>query len=129
MTEITYIGDNFAWSISTILMCLMGQTVHWLMSYGRARQVSKSLETPMPSLWLYWYADWPTTVASFLIVFCGYFFLPEMAAKWPDAGRALGLFDDEGKPVGLSMFTSFLWGMGGNTFADFAGRRLTRLVE
>lgn len=129
MSEIIYLGDRFAWSISTLLMCLMGQSVHWLMSYGRARQVSKSLGTPMPSLWLYWYADWPTTMAAFMIVFSGYFFLPEAAANWPEFGRAFGLLTAEGRPVGLSMFTSFLWGMGGNTFADFAGRRLTRLVE
>ena len=129
MNQIHYMSDSFVWSISTLLMCLMGQIVHWLLSYGRSRQVSKSLGTPMPSLWLYWYADWPTTLAAFLIVFCGYFFLPEMASQWPEIGRAFGLIDGQGSPVGLSMFTSFLWGMGGNTFADFAGRRLTRLVE
>lgn len=128
LSQIRYLGDNFAWSISTLLMCFIGQWVHWLMSYGRARQASKAVGTPMPGLWLYWYADWPTTVASFLIVFCGYFMLPEIAMVWPDVGRALGMFDSQGNPVGLSMFTSFLWGMAGNIFADIAGRRLTKLV-
>lgn len=129
MNEIRYVADSFVWSISTLLMCLVGQVVHWLLSYGRACQVSKSLQTPAPPFWLYWYADWPTTVACFLIVFCGYFFLPEMAQSWPDVGRAIGLLDDKGQPVGLNMFASFLWGMGGNMFADIAGRRLTRMVE
>lgn len=129
MTDIRYVADSFVWSVSTLLMCMMGQCVHWLSSYGRARQVSKNLKTQVPSVWLYWYGDWPTTLASFLLVFCGYFFLPEMAARWPDVGRLFGLVDDAGHPVGLSMFASFLWGLGGNMLADFHGRRLTRMVE
>lgn len=129
MNQITYIADNFVWSISTLVMCLVGQAVHWLFSYGRARTTSRTLGTPMPSVWLYWYADWPTTLAAFLMVFAGYFMLPEMAASWPDVGRAFGLVDNAGNPVGLNMFTSFLWGLAGNSFADIAGRRQTRMVE
>lgn len=129
MSQIRYLGDSFVWSVSTLLMCLTGQAVHWLLSYGRARQTSRALGTPMPSVWLYWTADWPTTSAAFLMVFSGYFMLPEMAAAWPDVGRAFGLVDDAGQPVGLNMFTSFLWGLTGNMFADIAGRRQTRLVE
>jgi hypothetical protein len=128
MNQIRYLGDSFGWSISTLLMCLIGQSVHWLMSYSRARKASKAVGTPMPSLWLYWYGDWPTTLASFLIVFAGYFMLPEIATTFPTFGQAMGMYDDKGHPVGLSMLTSFLWGMAGNTFADFAGRRLTKLV-
>lgn len=129
LTEIRYLTDSFAWSISTLLMCMVGQTVHWLLTFGRARQVSQQLGTAMPSVWLYWTADWPTTLASFLIVFSGYFMLPEMASTWPDFGRAFALVSEDGQVGGLSMFTSFLWGMCGNIFADYAGRRLTRMVE
>lgn len=129
MGEIRYLGDSFGWSISTLLMCLVGQTVHWLLSYGRARQVSRRLNTAMPNLWLYWTADWPTTVASFLLVFCGYFMLPEIATQWPEVGKAFALIGPDDRPGGLSMFTAFLWGMCGNVFADYAGRRLSRLVE
>lgn len=128
-TDIHYLTDSFGWSISTLLMCLVGQAVHWLLSYGRARQVSRTLKTPEPGVWLYWYADWPTTVASFLIVFSGYFMLPEMAAAWPSFGKAFALIGEDGRVGGLSMFTSFLWGMCGNIFADYAGRRLSRMVE
>jgi hypothetical protein len=128
LSQIRYLGDSFAWSWSTLLMCMIGQTVHWLMSYGRARSASKSLGTPMPGFWLYWTGDWPTTVASFLIVFAGYFMLPEIAAAWPTVGQSLGMVDDSGHVQGISMFTSFLWGMAGNIFADVAGRRLTKLV-
>jgi hypothetical protein len=128
LSQVRYLGDSFAWSISTLMMCLIGQWVHWLMSYGRARKASKAVGTPMPSVWLYWTGDWPTTLASFLIVFAGYFMLPEIAMVWPDVGRALGMFDSQGNPVGLSMFTAFLWGMAGNIFADIAGRRLIKLV-
>jgi hypothetical protein len=128
LSQIRYLGDSFGWSISTLLMCLIGQAVHWLMSYGRTRRASIALKTPIPSVWLYWTGDWPTTVAAFLIVFCGYFMLPEIATTFPSFGKALGMYNDKGEPVGLSMLTSFLWGMAGNTFADFAGRRLTKLV-
>lgn len=128
LSQIRYLGDSFSWSISTLLMCLIGQAVHWLTSYGRARQASKALNTPMPGVWLYWTADWPTTLSSFLIVFAGYFMLPEIAITWPDVGRALGMIGHNGELLGLSMFTAFLWGMVGNVFADFAGRRLTKLV-
>ncbi len=129
LTQIRYLGDSFAWSISTLLMCMVGQVVHWLQSYGRARQVSHRLGTGVPNVWLYWTADWPTTLSAFLIVFSGYFMLPEMAASWPEVGRAIGLVTEDGTVQGLNMFTSFLWGLCGNLFADFAGRRLTRLVE
>lgn len=128
LSQIRYLGDSFGWSISTLLMCVIGQVVHWLMSYGRSRQTSRALKTPMPGFWLYWTGDWPTTVASFLIVFAGYFMLPEIATTFPSFGQALGMYNDEGEHVGLSMLTSFLWGMAGNTFADIAGRRLTKLV-
>jgi hypothetical protein len=128
MNQIRYLGDSFSWSWSTLLMCLTGQAVHWLMSYSRARKASKALNTPLPSLWLYWHADWPTTLASFLIVFAGYFMLPEIAQAWPDVGSALGMIGQDGTVLGVSMFTSFLWGMVGNIFADIAGRRLTKLV-
>lgn len=128
LSQIRYLGDSFSWSISTFLMCMVGQVVHWLMSYGRSRKASKAVGTPMPGFWLYWTADWPTTMSSFLIVFAGYFMLPEIALHWPDVGRALGLVGPNGEVVGLSMFTSFLWGMAGNIFADIAGRRLTKLV-
>jgi len=129
MTNITYVADSFVWSVSTLLMCLIGQAVHWLLSYGRAKQASKALGVELPGLWLYWTGDWPTSLACFLIVFSGYFMLPEIARVWPDAGRALGMIDEHGGVKTLSMFASFMWGMVGNVLADTAGRRMSRLLE
>jgi hypothetical protein len=127
--DITYITDTFMWSWSTLIMCAVGQIVHWLSAYGRSFSASKKMGTPPPSVWLYWSGDWPSTVTALITVFAGYFMIPEIGRVWPTIGGALGVVAEDGTLVGLNMLSAFLWGAFGSMIADYAGKRLTRLVE
>lgn len=124
-----YIDDNFVWSWSTLIACITGQWVHWLSSYGRARRISKTMKTEMPGVWLYWSADWPTTLAAFLTVSVGYFFIPQIGLVYPKIGLALGVVAENGELLGLNMLSAFLWGVFGAMVADMFGRRMAKLVE
>jgi hypothetical protein len=126
---IVYQPDAFVWSLSTLAMCAVGQMIHWLTSYHRARKASEKLGTFPPGIWLYWTGDWPVTVAALLTVFAGYFMLPEIGKLWPTIGQGLGVVAEDGTLVGLNMLSSFLWGHFGTVLADWAGKRLTKLVE
>lgn len=127
--NIIYMADTFVWSWSTLTMCAMGQIVHWLTAFNRARLASQKMGTPAPGLWVYWIGDWPSTVTALITVFAGYFMIPEIGKVWPTIGHALGVVAEDGTLVGLSMLSAFLWGAFGSMVADFAGRRLTKLVE
>lgn len=129
LSSITYQIDAIVWSWPTLIMCFCGWCVHWLTLYGRARKASMKMQTPSPGLFYYWYADWPSTVAASIIVFAGYFMLPEIAKVWPLFGRGFGLVADDGTVRGLSMFSAFMWGAFGAMLSDYAGRRLTKMVE
>lgn len=125
----TYAPDEIIWSIPTLIMCAVGQAVHWLNLYIRARAASKVLNTAIPSVFMYWWADWPSTVRSCLIVFAGYFVIPEVGRTWPTVGAFFGIVAEDGMIRGLTPFSALLWGMFGAYFGDLAGKRLSKMLE
>lgn len=129
MQDRHYLDDTFVWSWSTLIACGVGQAVHWLSSYDRARKASLRMGTAPPKLWAYWYADWPSTLALFLTVSIGYFFIPQIGVAFPQFGRAIGVIGEHGEMLGLNMLSAFLWGSFGAMISDYAGNRLQKLVE
>lgn len=125
---IVYVQDQFQWNWSTLIMCLCGQLVHWLSSYGRAHSVCMQAGKPGPSLIQHWLSRWPSSLAALITVICGYFMIPEIGAYWPEAGRALGVLNANGETVGLSMISAFLWGAFGALVAEAVGRRVQAMV-
>lgn len=126
---VTYVNDNIHWSWPTLAMLMAGWCVHWLTLYGKAFYASKEIGTPVPSVWLYWAGDWPSTIKAFIIVAAGYFMLPQIGHVWPTFGKAIGVVAEDGTQLGLNMLSSFLWGVFGAMFGDVAGKRLARLME
>lgn len=127
--EAPVVRDAIVWSWTTLIMCGVGWCVHWLALYDRAFRASKKIGTTPPPLFMYWYGDWPSTVKAALLVWAGYFLIPEIGHTWPSLGKAFGVVTEDGEFRGLSMLSAFLWGLFGAWFGDLAGKRLAKLME
>lgn len=123
------VHDELIWSLPTMIMCGVGWWVHWLSLYSRAFYASQKIGTRPPSVWLYWYGDWPATLKAALLVSAGYFLIPEIGLTWPSVGVYFGVVTESGEIRGLSLLSAFLWGVFGAMFGDIAGKRLAKLME
>jgi hypothetical protein len=126
---IHHAAESLVWSWITLIMCASGYLVHWLFSYNKAVQGSKALGTAIPGPFDYWRASWAVSWASFIAVFAGYVLIPELGATWPSVGKFFGVVAEDGTLVGLTNLSAFLWGIGGPFFADYAGKRMSTMLQ
>lgn len=112
----------FSWL--TLLMLLCGWLSHWLLAVRKAKKASIDLGTPVPSLFSYWVADLESTAMSVIGVVVFYFGLPSLANRFPELAGLIGSTSEDP----LNPIAAYLGGFVAPSLADWAGRRLSKMV-
>lgn len=112
----------FSWLTMFMLFC--GWLSHWLLTVRKAKKASAVVGTPMPSLLSYWATDIESTIISVIGVIVLYFGLPSLATRFPEIAIIIGSTSDDP----LNPMAAFLGGFAAPSVADWAGKRLAKMV-
>lgn len=111
-------------TFESIALMLMGWMTHWLFFVRQAKAASTAADTTKPSFLDYWTKDPESFWISVIGMPVLYLTMPQMAESYPELAHFIGA--NASQP--FNPMASFLGGYFAPSIADWAGKRISRMV-